>query len=131
MDLQWIRWPILHTIQSLKENGKNMKTIIKGYGSYQILLMFVVLSIILFFITLFVAGQMYLVTNDIIGQFTGAVDIAVKAFGVYLIVLFSIAILGLYVSKTRQKDEYTNGFKFSLVFCGILFIIYLTIFLIA
>ena len=106
-----------------------MKTTIKGHGSYQILLMFVVLSIILFFITRFIAGQMYSVTNDIIGQFTGAVDIAVKAFGIYLIVLFSIAILGLYVSKAKQKDEFTTGFKFSLVFCGILSTIYLAIFL--
>jgi hypothetical protein len=106
-----------------------MKTTIKVQRSYQILLIFVVISTALFFVTRFIAGQMYSVTNDIVGQVTSAVDIAVKAFGVYLIVLFSIAILGLYVSKVKRKDAYSKGFKFSLVFCGILSIIYLILFL--
>jgi len=96
---------------------------------YKLLLLFITFSVALFFITRFVAGIIYTssIRNDIIGQFTNAIDVTTKAVGVYLVILFSIAIAGLSVSRNKRKPEYVKGFRFLLVFCGILSIVYLVI----
>jgi hypothetical protein len=106
-----------------------MNIIKNNMNRYQILVLFILFSIVLFFITRFVAGIIYesWITNDIIGQFTDAIDVAIKAFGVYLMILFAIAIIGLLISRTKDKPEYIKGFKFALLFCGIMFLGYLII----
>jgi len=99
----------------------------KEMNRYQLLALFVLFSIVLFFITRFVAGMIYSssITNDIFGQFSNAIDVAAKAVGIYLAILFSIAIIGFSVSKRKKKPEFVKGFKFALIFCGILSIVYL------
>jgi hypothetical protein len=113
---------------------KNMANVFlkKDLNRFQLLGAFVLFSIVLFFIIRFIAGVIYResVTNDIIGQFTGVFDVATKAMAIYILILFAAAIFGLSLSKTRGKLEHAKGFKFSLVFCGILLAIYVVVFLI-
>jgi len=103
----------------------------KEMNKYQVLALFVLFSIVLFFITRLVMGMIYStsITNDIIGQFTNAIDIANKAIGVYLLLLFTVAIVGLSISRIKGKPECVRGFKFSLMFCGVLTVVYLMILL--
>ena len=103
----------------------------KGLNRYQLFVLFVLFSIVLFFVIRLIAGMIYYtnVTNDILGQFTNAIDIVAKMIGAYLLLLSSMAVVGLLLSRTREKPEYVKGFKFSLVFCGILFGIYLILLL--
>jgi uncharacterized membrane protein YhdT len=106
---------------------KGMANVLKkDLNRFQLLAVFVLFSVVLFLIIRFIAGMIYYnnVTNDIIGQFTGAVDVATKTIGIYLLILFLMATVGLSLSKTKGKLEYVRGFKLSLIFCGILFVIF-------
>jgi hypothetical protein len=73
------------------------------------------------------AGMVYSPTYDIIGQFIDAIDLAVKMYAVYLVILSSAAIVGLWISKTKGKYEYVQGFKLSLFLCVTLFAFYLVL----
>ena len=94
---------------------------------YQLFTLFILFSIVMFFIARWLGGLIYseVVTYDIIGQFTNAIDIAVKIIGAYLMFLCLTAVLGLSISKVKRNPEYIKGFKFSLIFCLILLAFYL------
>jgi hypothetical protein len=63
--------------------------------------------------------------DNIPGRYIGAIDITIKAFGVYLVILFSIAIAGLLISRRKHKPEHIKGFQYALAFCVVLTLVYL------
>lgn len=101
-------------------------------NEYHVLGLFVLFSVVLFFILREIAGRAYVSNVDysLIGQFTGAIELALKLIGIYLLILWVIAISGFWISRVQHRNELAKGFKFSIFYCVGLTMLYLVILLI-
>lgn len=94
---------------------------------YKVFLLFVLFSVFLFLIIRYFAGIVYVsdISNDLVGQFTDVIDVLIESMAIYLVVLITTAVIGFLVSRSMGKLEFAIGFKLSLLFCGLLVILYL------
>lgn len=98
---------------------------------FYILLGFVFYSLLWLLITIILTGIIYksgLPYDE--GQFIAVIHISKVTYFLFLLMLFSTAIIGIIYSKKKEKLEVYKGFIYSIVYCLFLIGIYIFLFII-
>ena len=100
------------------------------YVKYRVFLIFIFVAIILYFagnaIAEYIYDRFFIRKYPVDQLMFQKLFFTVEFWGIYILLLLSIAVAGMFLSRDAKKKEVYKGFKYSMILLMLMLVVYLT-----